>query len=139
MDPPSFCKLEEEISSSRVLAHYDVNAPTKISADVSAYGLGSVLLQCQGNHYWKPVAFASRCLNATEVRYAQIEKEALSLVWSCEKFSDYILGKPILLETDHKPFSPLIRKQMFGSTSTKSFTFPPATHEISVFYQPRAR
>ena len=28
-------KLKEEISSSRVLAHYDVNAPTKISADAS--------------------------------------------------------------------------------------------------------
>ena len=54
----AFCKLKKEISSSRVLAHYDVNAPTKVSADTSAHGLGSVLLQCQDNHNWRPVAFA---------------------------------------------------------------------------------
>ena len=115
----AFCKLKEEISSSRVLAHYDVNAPTKISADASAYGLGSVLLQCQDNHNWKPVAFASRCLNATEIRYAQIEKEALSLVWSCEKFSDYVLGKPILLETDYKPLVPLLGNKCLDSLPPK--------------------
>ena len=86
MDPyheDAFCKPKEEISSSRVLAHYDVDAPTKISADASAYGLGSVLLQCQDNHNWKPAPFASRksrCLNATEIQYAKIKKEALSLV-----------------------------------------------------------
>ena len=37
----AFCKLKEEISSPRVHAHYNVNAPTKISADASAYGVGS--------------------------------------------------------------------------------------------------
>ena len=91
----AFSKLKTEISSPRVLAHYDINAQTKISADASAYGLGAVLLQCQGNLNWKPVAFASRCLNPTEIRYAQIEKEALGLVWACETFSDFVLGKSI--------------------------------------------
>ena len=28
---------------------------------------------------WKPVAFASRSMSSTEVRYAQIEKEALAV------------------------------------------------------------
>ena len=43
----------------------------------------------------------------TETRYAQIKKEALAITWACEKFSQYILGKRILLETDHKPLVPL--------------------------------
>ena len=101
-------KLKEEISSPRVLAHYDLNAETKISADASAHGLGAVLLQHQENCGWKPVAFASRSLSDTESRYAQIEKEALALVWSAEKFSDYVLGKPFLFDTDHKPLVPLL-------------------------------
>jgi len=81
-----FCKLKDKVSSPRVLAHYDCNAETKISADASSHGSGAVLLQKQDNHDWKPVAFASRSLTDTESHYAQIEKEALALVWSCEKF-----------------------------------------------------
>ena len=38
----------------------------------------------------------------------QIEKEALALVWSSGKFSNYILGKHIKLETSHKPLLPLL-------------------------------
>ena len=54
------------------------------------------------------MAFASCTLSDTESRYAPIEKEALALVWSAEKFSDYVLGKPFLFETDHKPLVPLL-------------------------------
>ena len=96
-------KLKDEKCSQQVLDHYNVNAQSKISADASAYGLGAVLLQSQDRITWHPVAFASRSLNEIEMRYAQVEKVALSLMYACEKFSNYVLGKPILLETDHKP------------------------------------
>ena len=46
----------------------------------------------------------------TEKRYSQIEKDALALVWACEKLSDYVIGKAIFLETDHKPLLPLLGK-----------------------------
>ena len=49
-------------------------------------------------------------MTSTEQRYAQVEKEALATTWACEKFNDYILGKDILTETNHKPLMPL-----FGS------------------------
>ena len=70
--------------------------------------MGAVLLQSKDNTTWQPVAFASRALSETESRYAQIEKEALALVYACENFSDYVLGKDILLEIDHKPLLPLL-------------------------------
>ena len=111
-------KLKDEICSQRILAHYDVNAKTKISADASVYGLGAVLLQSQDGVTWRPVTFALRSLNETEMRYTQIEKEALALMYACEKFSDYVLGKPVLLETDHKPLVPIL-----GSKSLD--TLPP--------------
>ena len=99
----SFKKLKEELSSPRVLALYDTSAKTKISADASAYGLGVVLLQQQDDEKWHPMAFASRTMNEAELRYAQIEKEALALTWALKKFSEYVLGKVVCLETDHKP------------------------------------
>ena len=47
-------------------------------------------------------------MSETERRYTQIEKEALATSWTCQKFSDFILGKHILIETDHKPLVPLL-------------------------------
>ena len=103
----TFLKLKEEISSPRVLALYDAEATTKVNADASAYRLGAVLPQLQ-NGLWRPVAFASRALSETETRYAQIEKEALALTWALERFAEYVLGKKVILETDHKPLVPLL-------------------------------
>lgn len=47
-------------------------------------------------------------MTSSEQRYAQIEKEALAITWACEKFSNYIIGKDIDIETDHKPLVPLL-------------------------------
>ena len=57
---------------------------------------------------WRPVAFASQTLNEAETHYAQIEKEALALTWALEKFAEYVLGKCVILETDHKPLVPIL-------------------------------
>ena len=89
-----------------VLAAYHPQAPTKVSADASSYGLGAVLLQKVDSH-WKPVAYASRAMTETERRYAQIEKEALATTWACDKFHKYILRRKFDIETDHRPLVPL--------------------------------
>ena len=74
-----------------MLALYNPQAETKVSADASSFGLGAVLLQLN-DQSWKPVAYASRSLTDKERRHAQIEKEVLATTWACEKFSTYILG-----------------------------------------------
>ena len=103
----AFMDVKEELSKPSVLALYDPNAETKVSADASSFGLGAVLLQSK-NSTWKPVAYASRSLSDAEKRYAQIEKEALATTWGCEKFSTYLIGKSFQIETDHKPLVPLL-------------------------------
>ena len=106
MQDKAFNSLKQDLMSMSLLAHYDPNKETKVTSDSSSYGLGSVLSQKHGDN-WKPVAYASRALTETESRYAQIEKEALAITWSCEKFSHYLIGLIFHLESDHKPLIPL--------------------------------
>ena len=103
----SFIAIKAELTQPTVLALYDPEASSKVSADASSYGLGAALLQ-QSGQIWKPVAYASRSMTETERRYAQIEKEALAVTWACDKFENYILGTHFLIESDHKPLIPLL-------------------------------
>ena len=70
-------------------------------------GLGAVLLQ-----NGQPIAYKSRALSSTEQRYAQIEKELLAVVFGTEKFDQYTLGRPVVMETDHKPLEMIAQKQL---------------------------
>ena len=88
----AFANIKSELSKPTILTLYDPAKETKITADASSYGLGAVIMQRQDSE-WKPTAYASRSMNETEQRYAQIEKEALAITWACEKFTNYILEK----------------------------------------------
>ncbi|KAL1256495.1 hypothetical protein QQF64_012040 [Cirrhinus molitorella] len=50
-----------------------------------------------------PVCYISRSLSECERRYSQTEREALALVWACERLHPYIYGRQFDLLTDHKP------------------------------------
>ena len=98
----SFQALKDGLAKATTLAYFDKEAPTKVIADASPVGLGAVLVQEQ-NGVHVPVSYASRGLTDCERKYSQTEKEALSLVWACEKFHPYIYGMKFDLLTDHKP------------------------------------
>ena len=102
----AFLKLKE-VTIPSILAHYNPQCEVKISADASSFGLGAALWQKE-NSEWRPVAFASRRMTETVQRYAQIEIEALAIVWACDKFSCFVIGKRFGIETDHKPLVPLL-------------------------------
>ena len=106
----AFEQIKADLMRAPVLALYDPNMETKVPADASSYGLGGVVLQLQPGKSWRPVSFLSRALTPTESRYAQIEKESLVLTWACERSWEYIIGKSIYVETDHKPLVPLLSK-----------------------------
>lgn len=88
------------MSKACALAYFDTKSTTPV-------GLGVVLVQQQGEDM-RVIFYASRSLSDVERRYSQTEKEALALVWACERFHMYLFGKELL--TDHKPlqfiFSP---------------------------------
>ncbi|XP_065182106.1 uncharacterized protein K02A2.6-like [Sycon ciliatum] len=104
----AFRRLKELVVTAPCLVHYDPERPLMVSAHASSYGIGGVLLQKHDGD-WRPVAYASRSLTKTEQGYAQIEKECLAAVWTCERLDQYLFGAPrFIVQTDHKPLVPLI-------------------------------
>jgi hypothetical protein len=41
-------------------------------------------------------------LQPNEINWAVRKKEALAVLWACEKFRAYILGSKFIVETDHE-------------------------------------
>ena len=70
---------------AEVKAYYDQDAGTRMIVDASPVGLGCILEQRHGEDF-RPVAYASRTLNAVERRYSQIDREALAITWGIERF-----------------------------------------------------
>ena len=69
----SFQKIKDLIAktATKPLRYYDRTKPVTVQADASQRGLGTCLLQ-EG----QPIAFASKSLTGTEIRYANIERES---------------------------------------------------------------
>ncbi|CAB3995185.1 Hypothetical predicted protein [Paramuricea clavata] len=98
----AFDTLKNLLTGNTVMAHHDPSAPTHLRVDASPVGLGAMLTQTQ-HGITKPIAYASRTLSNVERRYSQTEKEALAVVWGCEKFHLYLYGTEFTIYTDHKP------------------------------------
>ena len=103
----SFNALKAMASDAPVLRYFDPKLPLTLSVDASSKGIGAVILQ-EG----QPIAYGSRALTTAQQNYAQIEKEALAVVYGCTKFHYYIYGRPVLVESDHKPLQSIFAKPL---------------------------
>ena len=119
----SFQKIKDLIakSATKPLRYYDRRKPVTVQADASQRGLGACLLQ-DG----QPIAYASKSLTDTETRYANIERELLAIVFACQRFNTYVLGRPFTVESDHKPLEMIHQKSLARA--------PPDSSECSFSY-----
>ena len=108
----AFVTLKNLIVQSETLRYYDVSKAVILQVDASQAGLGAALIQEHG-----PVAYASKAMNDTQCRYAQIEKELLAVVFGCKRFHQYVYGKPIVIESDHKPLEAIFKKPLSQAPS----------------------
>ncbi|KFD60690.1 hypothetical protein M514_27121 [Trichuris suis] len=105
-----FEELKSCLTSSDTLVHYDDRLPLVLYSDACERGLGAVLCHRFALGMEKPIAFASRLLTDVEKRYAEIDKEALAIMFGVSKFAQYLYGRCFILKTDHKPL-----ERIFGN------------------------
>ncbi|KAK2578707.1 hypothetical protein KPH14_012663 [Odynerus spinipes] len=98
----AFEKLKASLTNAETLGIFDINARTRVIANASPVGLGCVLTQMDKTGQWRVINYASRSLSECERRYSQTEKEALALVYACERFYIWLFGIEFELVTDHK-------------------------------------
>ena len=66
-----------------------------------------------------PVAFYSRKLLPREEKYSTIEKECLAIKAACWSFRVYLLGRPFIVQTDHRALEWLDRMKESHSRLTR--------------------
>ncbi|CAB4035244.1 Hypothetical predicted protein [Paramuricea clavata] len=81
----AFNKVKEEIAKDCTTAFYDRSKRTRVTVDARPVGLGAILSQFDRDGNEGIVAYVSRSLSKVEQRFSQTEKEALGVVFGCEK------------------------------------------------------
>jgi hypothetical protein len=90
--------MKHRLCSTQVLSFLDLQHPFDIETDAFQYVVGEFLTQ-NGNH----VAYHSEKLFDTVRKYPTYDKEIYSIVQAFRQWKDYILGKEMIIHTDHKP------------------------------------
>lgn len=128
----SFQKLKLLVTESPILRYYDPNKPLTLTVDASSTGLGAALVQ-EG----QPIAYASRALTKSQKNYAQIEKETLAISFGCAKFHQYIYGRHVLVESDHKPLQSIFVKPLYKAPQRlQNLLLSLQKYDIEVKYKP---
>lgn len=132
VEEQSFQTLKTLAINAPVLRFYDPALPLTLSVDASSKGLGAVLLQ-EG----QPITYGSRALTPAQQNYAQIEKETLAVVYGCIKFHQYVYGRNVHVETDHKPLQAIFNKPLYQAPlRLQRLLLAIQRYDLTVTYKP---
>ena len=130
----AFQKILNLIANIPNLFHYDASKASRVKCDASHSGLSSCLEQEVEPNVWAPIAFASRFLNSAKIKYSTNDLELLSIVWACENFRTYLLGKRFVILTDHMDIISALN-ETYGKKSYQTRLSRWADRLISFDYQ----
>lgn len=100
----AFQRCKEILTNAPLLQFPDQTKPYILTTDASNVALGAVLSQGSVGSD-KPIAYASRTLSETEMRYSTIERELLAIIWAVKHFRPYLYGNTFTIFTDHRPLA----------------------------------
>jgi len=98
-------KLKDALISKPVLRAPDASRPFILQTDACQQAVAAALCQRDDLDREFVIGYASRKLLPREQNYSTIELEALAVKFGIEKFEQFIWGRKVLLQTDHKPLT----------------------------------
>ena len=75
-------------------------------------------------------------MTGCEQRYSQTEKEALGVVWACERFHVYVYGMTFVVETDHKPLETIYGPRSRSCARIQRWVLRLQPYDFSVIHRP---
>ena len=100
----SFELCKKLLSSNELLIHYNPDLPIVVITDASPVGVGAVLahvVKHNGQSLERLVMFASASPNKTQQNYAQVDREALAVIFAVTKFYKFLWGRSFTIVTDN--------------------------------------
>ena len=92
--PTTSC-FSAQLTSEKLLIHYDPSKELLLSCNALPYGVGAVLSHRTQTGTDQPIAFASRSLSKAEKKYAHLDKEGIAIVYGVKKFHQYLYDHKI--------------------------------------------
>ncbi|CAF2061710.1 unnamed protein product [Rotaria magnacalcarata] len=108
----AFKQLKRMLTTEPLFLHYPVdNQPLILTTDASGIGLGGVLQQ-EIDGELHNLYYHSQVMTPCERKYSTIEKEALAIYKCCTRMRSYLLGRSIIIMTDHCPLCYIMQKSI---------------------------
>jgi len=104
----AFDELKHRLMTGPILSLPENDGTCILDTDACDTELGSVLSQVQSGEE-KVIAYASRTMSVAERKYQTTRKELLAVVYGHKQFRQYLLGRHIVIRTDHAALSWLCR------------------------------
>ena len=98
----AFTTLKKLLCTTPVLKSPDFTKDFILQTDASERGVGAVLSQKDDEGLDHPISYFSRKLLPREENYSTIEKDCLAIKLGVHAFRFYLLGKPFVIQTDHR-------------------------------------
>ena len=128
----AFEKVKELVKEAPLLKYYNPGEELTVQCNASEKGLGAALMQ-----NGQPIAFASRALTDPETRYAQIEKEMLAVVFALQKFDQYVYGRSVTVQSDHKPLPTISNKPLRSAPKRlQGMLLKIQKYDVTIVYKP---
>ncbi|SJL13523.1 uncharacterized protein ARMOST_16967 [Armillaria ostoyae] len=99
----AFQQLKKQMAEDVILIIPNRTRRFRVEADASNGAIGAMLSQEQEGR-WRPVAFMSKALTATERNYEIYDKELLTIMLTLEDWRHYLMGtlEDVEIWTDHQ-------------------------------------